>query len=253
MPHAHALGVERAPQDAGGAAAVREVRLRHDGGRQGSRDHRLALPAVRPASHPDAPDSGPPAVHLRQGRYHGRPGRAPRHRARRGGRHARRALVPRPADRVQGHHHHGRGRPERVRARLAQGARRPRRSDPEGRRGGDPAVRGGVRLCGQEHAPPSGRAAAALPQPDRVPVAGRADRRPGGYARPGEDALGAGEALRRLSHLPHSRPAGRDGGQAALRAQRAHAHRDDASARFAHRHGGEHRRADAGRPRAGGW
>ena len=47
---AHALGrgVQRAAQDAGGAAAAREVRLRHDRRAEGAADDHLALPAVRP-------------------------------------------------------------------------------------------------------------------------------------------------------------------------------------------------------------
>ena len=54
VPHrrgAHALQgrLQRAAEDAGGAAGAREVHLRHHGGAQGAGDGAVALPALRPA------------------------------------------------------------------------------------------------------------------------------------------------------------------------------------------------------------
>ena len=48
---AHALGggLQRLPEDAGGAAAARQVRLRHHRDPQGAGDDPVALPALRPA------------------------------------------------------------------------------------------------------------------------------------------------------------------------------------------------------------
>ncbi len=75
-PHAVAGRLQRAPEDAGGAAAAREVRAGHHRRPQGPRDHPLPLPAVRlPPAH--APPDRRPA---RQGRGRGGdaalPGRA---------------------------------------------------------------------------------------------------------------------------------------------------------------------------------
>ena len=46
-PHAHARGLQRAAQDAGGAAGARRLRARHHRAAQDPRDHPLALPALR--------------------------------------------------------------------------------------------------------------------------------------------------------------------------------------------------------------
>ena len=48
-PHALREGVQRLPEDAGGAAAARQVRVRHHRDPQGPGDDPVALPAVRPA------------------------------------------------------------------------------------------------------------------------------------------------------------------------------------------------------------
>ncbi len=47
--HAVGRGVQRAAQDAGGAAAARQVHLRHHRDPQGAGDGAVALPALRPA------------------------------------------------------------------------------------------------------------------------------------------------------------------------------------------------------------
>ena len=63
-------GVQRAAQDAGGAAAAGEVPLRHDGDPQGPGDHPLALPALRPA--PRAAGDAARALRRHRGARRGR-------------------------------------------------------------------------------------------------------------------------------------------------------------------------------------
>ncbi len=74
---AHALGrgVQRAAQDAGGAARAREVHLRHDRGPQAADHDPFPLPALRPAPHSRAADPRAPRPHLRAGKGR-RPSRA---------------------------------------------------------------------------------------------------------------------------------------------------------------------------------
>ncbi len=125
-PHAVHGRVQRVPEDAGGAAAAREVHLRHDGGAQGPGHHPLALPALRlpddPAGRGDAAGAGDPRVGGHRGRRRGGGDRGPR-----GGRlDARRAHAAR-SDRGLRRRAVG-GRRGRARARH----RRPRRAAPGG-------------------------------------------------------------------------------------------------------------------------
>ena len=55
-PHALEQRLQRAAEDARGAAAARQVHLRHDRSAQAARHHAVALPALRLPPHPAAPD-----------------------------------------------------------------------------------------------------------------------------------------------------------------------------------------------------
>ena len=112
-PHALGEGVQRLPEDAGGAAAARQVRVRHHRDPQGAGDDPVALPALRPASHRRLAAGAAPRPDLREGGRLHRAGGAGHDRARGRGVGARFAVPARPGDRA-------RGRPDR-------GGRRPRR------------------------------------------------------------------------------------------------------------------------------
>ena len=93
--------LQRAAQDARGAAGAREIRLRHDRRAEGADDDHLALPALRSEAHPDAADRGAPASTSRgKEKIALAAGRGGDDRARRGGRHARRRVDARSARRV---------------------------------------------------------------------------------------------------------------------------------------------------------
>ena len=141
---AHALeaGVQRAAEDAGGAAAAREVHLRHHRDPQGAGHGAVALPALRPAPRAAA-DARPRISAHRRARastVDARRARADRARRRRLG--ARRALACSTR----------RSRRRGERGRRGRGARdaRPRRSRPRVRsvRSGDEGRR---RRCAGSH------------------------------------------------------------------------------------------------------
>ena len=81
-PHALGEGVQRLPEDAGGAAAAREVHLRHHRDPQGPGHDPVPLPALRPAPHRGGQARRASGPHLRCRRRAGRPGGARRHRPR---------------------------------------------------------------------------------------------------------------------------------------------------------------------------
>ena len=98
--------LQRAAQDARGAAAAREVHLRHHRAAEDPRHHPVALPALRPAPHPDRPHRAAPAARSPAPKeIDRRRGRPAGHRPRRRRRHARRPVGARPADLLprQGH------------------------------------------------------------------------------------------------------------------------------------------------------
>ena len=98
-PHALGEGVQRLPEDAGGAAAAREVHLRHHRDPQGPGHDPVPLPALRPAPHRGGQARGASGPHLRRRRRAGRPGSARRHRPRGGRLGARFALADRSGHR----------------------------------------------------------------------------------------------------------------------------------------------------------
>ena len=67
--HAVGRGVQRAAEDAGGAAAARQVHLRHHRDPQGAGDGAVALPALRPAPRRGRRAGGASRRHRRQGRH----------------------------------------------------------------------------------------------------------------------------------------------------------------------------------------
>ena len=103
--------LQRLPEDARGAAAARQVRLRDDRDPQGPGHHPVALPALRPA-----PRRGRHARRASRQTICGLEGVAAEPEAlaadRAGGRRlgARRALAPRPGHRPRRRRGHGRGR-----------------------------------------------------------------------------------------------------------------------------------------------
>ena len=101
LPHrrgAHALQgrLQRAPEDAGGAAGAREVHLRHHRGAQGAAHRAVALPALRSAARRGARADRALQEDRRQRGRRGRGRGAGRHRPRRRRLGARRALAARP-------------------------------------------------------------------------------------------------------------------------------------------------------------
>ena len=76
--HAVARGVQRAAQDAGRAAAARQVHLRHHRNPQGAGDGAVALPALRPAPRRCRAAGQASRRHRRQGEDRGRAGGARR-------------------------------------------------------------------------------------------------------------------------------------------------------------------------------
>ena len=141
---AHALvqGLERAAEDGRGAAAARQVHLRHHRAAQGP-DHRpVALPEVRAAPGRARGTGGAPGRHLRQGRRHRGAGGPGDGGARRRGLRARRAVPARPGDRHR--RRSGRRRAGPVDAgpgRPAPAARPVRHGDARRRQGGAGALR----------------------------------------------------------------------------------------------------------------
>ena len=99
--HAVDRGLQRAAEDAGGAAAARQVHLRHHRNPQGAGDGAVALPALRSAPRRcrDAGDAS--RRHRRQGEHRRRARGAGADRARRRRLGARRAVAARPGDRAR--------------------------------------------------------------------------------------------------------------------------------------------------------
>ena len=95
---AHALGrgLQRAAEDAGRAAAARQVHLRHHRNPQGAGDGAVALPALRPAPGRRVGAGAASARHRRQGEDRDRAGGAGADRARGGRLGARFAVAARP-------------------------------------------------------------------------------------------------------------------------------------------------------------
>ena len=152
---AHALGggVQRAAEDARGAAAAEPLRLRDDEPGEDPVHGRLALPALRPAPARGRPRSRRACARSRRTRACAlSDASAPRARARRRGLAARRADAPRPGDR---------GRRRRGRRRRGRADPRPDRS----------------RSCCSRSAPP---ASTAIP---RAALAGVRARGRGGHRR----------------------------------------------------------------------
>ncbi len=103
--HAVGRGVQRAVEDAGRAAAARQVHLRHHRNPQGSGDGAVALPALRPAPRRCRAAGQASGKHRRQGEDRSRAGGAGADRARGGRLGARRALAARPGHRPCGAGH----------------------------------------------------------------------------------------------------------------------------------------------------
>ena len=98
--HAVRRGLQRAAEDAGRAAAARQIHLRHHRNPQSAGDGAVALPAFRPAPG-RCRHAGQASRRHRQGRKHrGRAGGARADRARRGRLGARFAVAVRPGDRA---------------------------------------------------------------------------------------------------------------------------------------------------------
>ena len=99
---AHALEgrLQRSPEDAGGAAAACEIRLRHHRDPQGAGHRPVALPALRPAPHRHGRPDRAPDRHRGQGERFGRSGSRCADRPRRGRLGARRAVPARSGDRA---------------------------------------------------------------------------------------------------------------------------------------------------------
>ncbi len=95
-PHADEGGVQRAPEDAGGAPAARRVRAGDDGTRPGARDGALTLPAVRLSPHRDERHRQAPERPGAAGRPAGRARSAGGHRPAQHRQHARLDLAARP-------------------------------------------------------------------------------------------------------------------------------------------------------------
>ena len=134
-PHALGEGVQRPSQDDRGAAAAREVRLRHDRGQEGARHRALALPAVRPAPGRAGGAGGASGADLRQGRRSGGARGAGADRPRSRGFGARFAFPARPGHRDGRGAGRSRDRGPHAGARRPNGAPRPVRPDHGGRRG----------------------------------------------------------------------------------------------------------------------
>ena len=92
-------GLQRAAQDAGGAAAARQVHLRHHRDPQGAGDGAVALPALRPAPRRCRDAGEASRRHRRQGEHRRRARGAGADRARRRRLGARRAVAVRSGDR----------------------------------------------------------------------------------------------------------------------------------------------------------
>ena len=132
--HAEHLGVQRAPEDAGGAAGACEVHLRHHRDPQGAGDGAVALPALRPAADRAGGDA---RLSRADRRGRGGEGGAGRHGAdhpRGGGVDARRAVAPRPGDRARGGRGDGGGGAGDARARRPRAGARPLRGGDARRR-----------------------------------------------------------------------------------------------------------------------
>jgi DNA polymerase-3 subunit gamma/tau len=99
-PHAVQERVQRAAEDAGGAAAACEVPVRHDRGEQGAGDGAVALPALRPAAHSGRELAAHFAIASARRGCRGRARGARADRARGGGVGARRPVDPRSGDRA---------------------------------------------------------------------------------------------------------------------------------------------------------
>ena len=119
---AHALegGLQCAAEDAGGAAAPRQVHLRDHGNPQSPGHGAVALPALRPAPRRDRPPCRSSRRHPRQGRGQRGTGSAcaDRPRGRRLG--SRFALAARPGDLARGGRGARRGRAQHARPRRSQ-------------------------------------------------------------------------------------------------------------------------------------
>ena len=159
----HALDqrLQRAAQDAGGAARSCEVHLRHHRDPQGAGDGAVALPALRPAPDRTRGDDRPSAAHRRAGRRRDRGRRAGPDHAGRRGLGARRDEPDGSGDRPRRGRDHGRPGAGDAGAGRPRPRARPVRHDPARRRGGG-----------------AGRAFGAICR------RGRSD---GGAARPGRD------------------------------------------------------------------
>ena len=103
-------GLQRAAEDAGGAAAARQVHLRHHRDPQGAGDGAVALPALRPAPRRCRRAGQASAGHRQDREDRGRAGGAGADRARRGRLGARFAVAVRPGDRARRRHRARRGR-----------------------------------------------------------------------------------------------------------------------------------------------
>ncbi len=100
--HAVAGRLQRAVEDAGGAAAARQIHLRHHRNPQGAGDGAVALPAFRPAPRRCRAAGQASRGHRRQGKDRGRAGGAGADRARGGRLGARFAVIVRPGHCTRG-------------------------------------------------------------------------------------------------------------------------------------------------------
>ena len=132
--HAVGRGVQRAAQDAGRAAAARQVHFRHHRNPQGAGDGAVALPALRSAPRRCRAAGQASRRHRRQGEDRGRAGGAGADRARGGRLGARFAVAVRPGDRACGGPGARRGRAADARPRRPRAHRRSVRGADEGRR-----------------------------------------------------------------------------------------------------------------------
>ncbi len=150
-PHALAERVERLPQDAGGAAAAREVHLRDDRGAQSPGHHPQPRAALRLQAGADPADRRAPEVRARAGRHPERRQGHRHHRARSGRQHARRDEPAGAGDRLGRREARGRGRGARSGRRQPAGAARHRRRAGRRRRGTLPGGDRGARQPGLRH------------------------------------------------------------------------------------------------------
>ena len=209
--------LQRAAQSHRGAAGIRQVHLRDDGGGQSSRNDHVALSALRISAHPRRENRRAAAGNHGKRRRGGRPRRAHRHRAPRQRRDARFAVDSRPSHFLLREKNFRTRRRGHLRARLAAGNRRSR--------GGDGArrLRGGHRLRRQVfggRARPAARSRAhAEPHPRRA--AGFRARERHERAARNAHAHGAASA--------HARRAQRRRGRREIRSERTREFRSDAA------------------------